>query len=239
MFSYFVFNGVNSRDMGIYLQGPAPIMRGKERVIQQTVLGRAGALTLPEGDDVYEPYTQQLVLRAHEPVNSISAWLRGDGKVTFSGEPELVQEARVINQTQFKRISPHLKWWEGTVQFLCQPLKALRHEPEYMIASGDTLTNLGDVAERPILTFAGAYGTFLVTVGTQTLAITNLPAEKGGVVVDCGANMVLSYDKTVLLTNLSERDFPVLPRGRSSLSFTAGANSSCGTVTIGRRQRWL
>lgn len=236
MFSYFIFNGVHSRDMGVYLAGPAPVMRGKKRVIQQTVLGRPGALIIPESEDAYEPYTQQLILRAREPVNGISKWLRGEHYITFSGEPDRKQLATVINQTQFKKVSKHLSYWEGTVQFLCQPLKEAIHEESYLITSGDTITNLGDTDEKPLLTLEGAYGDFAISAGGRVLAVTGLGQSYGGCVIDCDAQLMLSYDKTELLTNLTAGDFPVLKEGDNTVLITG---SHPGAVTIGRRQRWL
>lgn len=235
MFSYFIFNGVHSRDMGIYLAAAAPIMRGKERVTNATVLGRAGTLTLPEGEDVYEPYTQQIVVRAKDP-QAVTAWLRGDGYITFSTDPDRRQKCRVVNQLQYKKISKHLEWYESQVQIYCQPLKELIHEPEYAYVSGGTLTNLGDTVERPVLTLTGAYGDLAVSGGGKTLTITGLDQELGGCVIDSGANALLSYDKTQLITNLTAGEFPVLPVGASSIQIT-GAHA--GTATIWRRQRWV
>ena len=176
MYSYFIWNGVHSRDMGIYLSGPAPIMRGKERVSNMTVLGRAGTLTLTEGEDVYEPYTVQLTVRAREPINTVYKWLRGSGYVTFSGEPDVRQPARIINQVQLTKISKHLSYWEGAVQFMCQPLKELIHEPEYAVTNGATLVNLGDVTEKPVFTLEGAYGNIALGIGDSELLIANLRA---------------------------------------------------------------
>ena len=237
MYSYFVFNGVDSRDMGIYLAAPAPIMRGKERLTDATVLGRAGTLTLAQGDDIYEPYTQQLIVRAREPIHEITKWLRGSGYVTFSGEPELRQLARVVQQAQFKKISHNLAYWEATVQFYCQPLKELIHESEYAYTSGAPLVNLGDVIERPVITLTGAYGNIEIAVGAeQGLRIEGLDSAYGGCVVDCGARELLSLDKSELLTRLTTGDFPALPVGRSAITFSG---DHLGAVTIGRRQRWV
>lgn len=235
MFSYFIFNGINSRDRGIYLDAPAPVMRGKERVTQVTVLGRAGTLTLPEGEDVYETYTQQLILRSKNPAPNVSAWLRGEHYVTFSTELDRKQLARVINQTSFKRISYGLAWYEGTVQFLCQPLKELIHEPEHAVTSGQVLVNLGDVTEKPLLTLDGAQGDITVSAGGKTLTINALPSAYGGCVIDSDAGMLLSFDGTELLTGLTEGEFPVLAPGRNTLTMSG----TVGAVTIRRRQRWL
>lgn len=237
MYSYFVFNSIDSRDMGVYLAAPAPIMRGKKRVVQATVLGRAGALLLPEGEDVYEPYTQQLILRAREPVHDISKWLSGDGWVTFSGEPDYKQPATVIDQMQFKKVSHHIPYWEATVAFLCQPLKRLVHERTQGVVSGGTLVNLGDVNERPLITLTGASGDIAITVGEQEpLVITGLDASYGGCVIDCDAMELLSLDKSELLTRLTAGVYPYLPVGRSTL-YAAG--SAPGTITVARREQWL
>lgn len=240
MFSYFVWNGVNSRDMGIYLDAPAPVIRGKERTVDATVLGRAGTLTLTEGEDIYEPYTQQLILRAREDAHEVSKWLRGSGWVSFSAEPEKRQQARVINQISFKKMSRHLSWYEGTVAFHCQPLKRLVHEGEYAIVHAASVTNLGDVTERPVITLTGAYGDislgFAHGSAIELLTITGLDEDYGGCVVDCGARQLLSLDGKTLLTNLTGGVFPFIEPGTAEFRLTG---SHAGTATIGRRQQWL
>lgn len=239
MFSYFVFNGVNSRDRGIFLDAAPVLMRGKERVTDVTVLGRAGTLTLTEGSDIYEPYTVGVLMRAREPQGTLYKWLRGDGYITFSTEPERKQKCRVVNQTQFKRVSRNLNWYEGTVQFLCQPLKEALHEQSYALSAGATVRNTGDVTERPVLTLTGASGD--VNVGfyqdgaIDVFTIADLDAAYGGVVIDSENRMVTSLDGSTLLTNLSSGEFPTIEPGAATLRISG----SYGTVTIGRRERWL
>jgi phage-related protein len=43
--------------------------------------------------------------------------------VTFSGEPDRKQAARVIGAITLNRISRNMDKWQGEVQFYCQPLK--------------------------------------------------------------------------------------------------------------------
>lgn len=236
MYSYFIFDGINSRDRGIYLDAPAQVIRGKKRVTQVTVLGRPGALTLPEGDDVYEPYTQQLILRAKNPAQNVLSWLNGQKYVTFSTEPDKRQLAEVINQVSFKRVSYGLDWYEGTVQFLCQPLKELIHEPVQAAVNGTVFVNLGDTVEKPLITMDGAAGDFTVSMGGNTLAVKGLDSSYGGCIIDCDAGMLLSYDGTELLTALTEGDFPELVPGRNTVAIDG---VTVGTVTVRRRQRWL
>lgn len=237
MYSYFIWNNKSSRAMGIYLDAPAPIMRGKERMSEAVVLGRAGTLLLSQGEDNYEPYTQQLILRAPAPASGVFKWLRGGGYVTFSGEPDRKQAARVLNQVQFKRVSRHLSWYEGTVAFYCQPLKSLIHEPNYEIVSGATVRNLGDVREKPVITLAGAYGDFTVGFGDSLLTVEGLNQSYGGCIVDSGAQALLSLDGQTLLTNLTGGEFPTIPAGSMPAFVLSGSHT--GAATIGRRQRWL
>lgn len=237
MHSYFIWDNVNSLTMGIYLDGPAPVIRGKERMTEAVVLGRAGTLLLSQGEDNFEPYTQQLILRSPAPVGSVFRWLRGDGYVTFSCEPDRKQAARVINQVQFKKVSRHLNWYEGTVAFYCQPFKRLIHEPEYAIVSGATVWNLGDIRERPVITLTGAYGDFTVGFGDSLLTVEGLNQSYGGCVVDSGAQALLSLDGQTLLTNLTGGEFPTIPAGEGPAFILNGSHT--GAATIGRRQRWL
>lgn len=236
MHSYFAWNNINSLSMGIYLDAPAPIMRGKERVSEAVVLGRSGTLLLGQGEDNYEPYTVNLLLRARAPVAEIYRWLRGDGFVTFSGEPDRKQAARVLNQVQFKKISYNLNWYEGTVAFYCQPYKRALHEAEYAIVSGATVKNLGDLREEPMITLTGAYGDLSVGFGGSLLSIEDLDQSYGGCVVDCGARALLSLDGQTLLTNLTSGEFPSAAPGVSTFHLIG---SHAGTATIRRRQRWL
>lgn len=240
MYSYFVWNNISSRTMGIYLDAPAPVIRGKERMTEAVVLGQAGTQLLSQGEDNYEPYTQQLILRSPAPASSVYRWLRGDGFVTFSEEPDRKQRARVINQVQLKKVSRHLNWYEGTVAFYCQPLKGLIHEPEYEIVSSATVRNLGDVTERPVITLEGAYGD--ITLGfkngsvIEPLYITGLDQSFGGCIVDSGAHALISLDGQTLLTNLTSGKFPFIKPGVAEYRMIG---SHTGTATIGRRQRWL
>lgn len=242
MHSYFVYNGINSRDMGVYLDAPAPVMRGKKRVTDVTVLGRSGTLSLSEGEDeeIYEPYTVGLILRARDSASRIYRWLQGQGTVTFSTEPDRVQKCSVVNQVQMKKISHHLNWYEGTVQFFCQPLKGALHEADESVAAGAYVTNLGDLIERPVITLTGGYGN--INVGFKNgntvtvLSIEGLAQSYGGCIVDCDAKMLLSLDGQTLLTNLTSGTFPFIKPGTAQFRISG---SHYGTITIGRRQRWL
>ena len=59
--SYFIWNGIDCRDMGVKLSGPVPIIRPEERVQHVEIPGRDGDLTELESDDsdqIYNSYIQ-------------------------------------------------------------------------------------------------------------------------------------------------------------------------------------
>ena len=112
---YFIWNDVDCRTKGIRLQSMPEIIRPEERISHVIVPGRAGELTVTEGNDIYNSYIQPIhcVVNSAANVAEAERWLRGDGYITFSGQPNLTQRARVINAVTFAKQSPNSDWWEA------------------------------------------------------------------------------------------------------------------------------
>ncbi len=238
MHSYFIWKNEDSRDWGIYLKAPAPIVRGKERVQNVTIPGRAGSFQILEGDGIFDTYLQSLVARIPQTAVNRGAlkWLSGEGYITFSTMPDKRQKARLINQVTLNKLSYNLGWYEGTLAFECQPLKELLHEPtDVLLSSGSTLYNVGDVPEKPLFTVTGS-GDFALTVNDEAFAVADITAEQGGCIIDCDTCEVLTYDGTTLMTGQSAGEFPVFKAGSNTISWTG---ASVTGVTVQRRQRWL
>ena len=237
MRSYFIWRGQDSRDWGIYLKAPAPIIRAKERVTSVVIPGRAGSYHILEGDGILDTCLQSIVARVPQAAIDRGAlsWLSGSGYLTFSTLPDRRQQARLINQVQLQKLSYNLGWFEGTLAWECQPYKELLHEPtDVLLSSGSALKNLGDVPERPLFTVTGS-GDFALTVNGETFTITGITAEQGGAVIDCDACEV-STPAGELITIQSAGAFPELAPGVNSVSWTG---SGITQVTALRRQRWL
>ena len=236
MQSYFIWNGADCRSNGVTLRGPVPIVRPEERVKHVEIPGRSGDLTETEGENIYNSYIQTATIsvRGGFRVREIYKWLRGAGYVTFSGEPDRKQKARVIGAITLTKISRNLDKWAGEVQFYCQPLKELIHDtPVTVTASGTNVRNRGDVDARPMwkVTVAGSGSNKTVTLGTIT--ITGLT---GGSVIWIDSDMmeVWNDDRTATVTQKSSGEFPVLTPGDNAVTFT-GASS----IEIEKRERFL
>jgi phage-related protein len=174
--SYFIFNGVDSRSKGILLRHALPVIRPEERIKHVAIPGRAGDLTELEGEEVYEPYIQTVALSVKGTKKEETLkWLQGEGYFITSAQPTLRQSARVIGAVTLDKVSAHLDWWQGQVQFYCQPLKeAATQESNIEITSSPgTVTNPGDVKSKPLIQINGS-GSITLIAGGQTLILTGV-----------------------------------------------------------------
>ena len=233
MRSYFIFNGTNSTTHNILVEHTAPIQRGEERVQNVIIPGRAGDLTVIEGEDIYNPYIQNLTISfPGNKLSAVRAWLRGSGWVTFSTEADRRQECRIINALDFEKVPHSINWYRGEVAFYCQPIKRMLTDPSGAITSGGYIKNEGDLPMYPLITLTGS-GDMTVSVLQKTLSIASVPA--GGCVIDCEAQIVTNGAGTESLMASVSGDFPIVPVGTTyTLTFTGA--TACNVV---RRQRYL
>ena len=234
--SYFIWNGMDCRAMGVRLSGPVAIVRPEERVQHVEIPGRSGDLTELEGDQVYNSYIQTASIMVHggNRVREIYNWLKGSGYVTFHGEPDRKQAARIIGAITLNRHSYNLDWWEGEAQFYCQPLKQLLKEmPTEVTQAWTVVTNAGDVTSRPRITAKASGTSMTITVGKKSFTLTGLTANTE-YIIDSDAMEVTNAAGTTLLTKNSTGAFPMLETGENTLS-----GSGWSKLVIERRERFL
>ena len=244
--SYFIWKDRDCRSMGVWMQGPAAIIRPEERVKHVQIPGRSGDLTQTEGTDIYNSYIQTatILVKSGYNVREVYKWLRGEGYVTFSGEHDRKQSARIIGAVTLNKHAYNLDWWTGEVQFYCQPLKQLLQESKVTVtSSGTTVINSGDVECRPLYKVTVASGKTSITLTTgwtddgvsmqRTIAVTGLT---GGSVyyIDCDVMEVYDANRTTLLTKKSSGSFPVMGQGANTVTFT-----NIGSLEITKRERYL
>ena len=236
--SYFIWNGVDCRSMGIIMRGPAPIIRPEERVKHVEIPGRSGDYTQTEGEAIYNSYIQTVSfsIRGGNRVREVYRWLRGAGYITFSGEPDRRQQARVIGAITMTRHGHNLDYWEGECQIYCQPLKQLLTEAKTTIsASGASVLNNGDVACRPMWKVTVGSGKTAISIVSRGIAFAVNNLTGGSVIwIDSDAMEVWNADKTTLLTVNSTGDFPMLDPGNNTVT---GVNWD--SIEIEKRERYL
>ena len=236
--SFFIWNGIDCRSKGIILRGPAAIVRAEERVKHVEIPGRAGDLTETEGADIFNSYIQTVTIsvRGGMNVRNVYKWLRGSGFVTFSGEPDRKQAARIIGAITLNRISRNMDHWLGEVQFYCQPFKQLMDEK---ITSTSTVRNNGDVACKPKIKVTctgdgqGGRASAVITIGGKTFTVTDNLAGTI-LMIDSDAMVVTNSDGTADWTSYSSGEFPVLQPGNNTIT-----GSGWSSIEIEKRERYL
>ena len=227
----FTWNGLTSGNKGIRLQSMPEIVRPEERVNHVTIPGRSGEMTLTEGEDIYNSYIQTipLIIDNKADVKAAEQWLRGDGYVTFSCEPERKQRARVINAVTFQKHSKNSNWWEAEVQFYCEPIKRSTTETNIEITtSGTSVTNPGDLKAFPKIAITGS-GLVTVAVCGRTLTI---PDCVSGWIIDCENEWILQGNTPLI--GVCSGVFPILNTGENVVTFTGATK-----LTITPNWRYL
>ena len=234
--SYFIWNGMDCRNMGVTLAGPVAIVRPEERVKHVEIPGRSGDLTQVEGENVYNSYIQTATIqvRGGYRVRDVYRWLRGSGYVTFSGEPDRRQPARIIGAVTLNKHSHNLDIWVGEVQFYCQPLKELlREETVTITSSGTSIFNAGDVTEKPKIKLTASGGNATITIGGNTTLMTSLTSGVN-YVLDSETQEMITLSGGTSVTNQTIGAFPMIPVGTHTITGTGWSK-----LEIERRERFL
>ena len=234
--SYFIWKNQDCRSMGVLLQGPVPIVRPEERVNHVEIPGRSGDLTELEGENIYNSYIQTatIMVKGGFHVREVYKWLRGSGYVTFHGEPDRKQPARIIGAVTLQKHSRNLDWWVGEVQFYCQPLKMKLSDNTVTISSsGSSVLNAGDVQSRPKIKATANATSLTVTANGKTLTVTGLTSGQK-YIIDSDIMEVTDSAGTTILTQNSTGDFPVLEPGSNTIT-----GSGWSSLEIDRRERFL
>ena len=234
--SYFIWKNKDCRSMGVWLQGPVSIVRPEERVSHIEIPGRSGDLTLLEGENIFNSYIQTatILVKGGFRVREVYDWLRGSGYVTFSGEPDRRQKARIIGAVTLNKHAYNLDWWTGEVQFYCQPLKELLQEKTTEItASGAAIRNSGDVTEYPKITMTASGTSASITIGGNTTLITGITS---GVkyVLDSEIMEMITETGGTIVTNKTSGQFPQIPQGNQAVT-----GSGWSKLVFERRERFL
>ena len=237
--SYFIWKNADCRSKGVIMRGPAPIIRAEERVKHVEIPGRSGDLTETEGENIFNSYIQtvEISVRGGFRVREIYKWLRGSGYVTFSGEPDRRQQARVIGAITLNRVSRNIDHWAGEVQFYCQPLKEkLQEETVTVTSSGTSVRNIGDVTSKPRITMTASGANVQITAGGNNLLCMSLTSGHKYVIDSetCEMTDITDLASTVICTNLTTGDFPVLKPGSNTI-----IGSGWSKLEIEKRERFL
>jgi len=223
--NWFKWNGESCLNYGITVTELPPPTIPAERVTHTNVPGRAGSLTILEGDYVYDDVVLSCtcVISDLSKIPAIAGWLRGSGTVTFADREGGFYYATIANQIPFEKIlrgNPHRMF---TINFRCKPFWYEESpDPIILIAEMETsaiLQNPGNVPSEPIIMIAGTGEITLMVNGT----IIELSDMAGSITID--SQLQEAYNGTTSLNSRMSGDFPVLLPGQNAISWSGNVTN--------------
>lgn len=246
--SYFIFNGIDSRNFGI-VQGLAlpPLA---ERTIQTTEIpGRAQPLNRLRNERKNIQISLVLSVTSHEKIREINSWLQGKGDLILSSDLNKKYHAYINLGITPERLTR--RFGNIPIIFTCEPFAYSVTNPFVSTPMGMDDSNLtgsmtiisnGTAESCPLLYFSVA-GKLRVTVnGTDTSLIITTPGaysdteysydssieegtafyhynyEKRNFYIDTAALIAYDGNRNVL-TSLTSGPFPTFQTGENVITF--------------------
>lgn len=244
---YFIWKGIDSRAMRVWVQKHPPIDRPPMRYQSVTIPGRPGSLTLVEGADIYEPYVREMTImpKPNADIHAIVRWLTGSSYVVFGHEENRIQKARIYDEISLVRQFADQR--SAVVRFLCDPFKGERYgDREYAMtvdaeAEGTyQLEGEGDVICYPKFELTASGSVSIIVNGTE-LALSGLD-DDADVTIDCETRT--AYTITVdegtgvsdMVSVTTYGDYAkISPTGQTEIAWTEGFTA----LKIIPRWRWF
>ena len=236
MRNYFVFNGEDSRDYGVYIIC-SNVHNGPGRSYDPIeVPGRNGDLLLRNTrlnnvELTYPAFVYSNIKQNIENLKGVLLGTEGYARLTDSYNPDEYRLAYFPGEIEFD-MTKKLDAGEFEITFLCKPQRyLLSGASETVYTANFSVTNPTAFTARPLLHIVGYGGMF---VGSTFLRISNQISE---VYIDCdlmdcyGPNNENLNDYVTIRGN----EFPKLPAGATTwTTFT-----SAQTITsVGMTPRW-
>lgn len=233
---YFIFRGIDSRDIGVVVEDMFDVHRPKRNVQTIQVPGRDGRLT--QDDGTYDTYTISGKVNCFgAPLSDVYAWLSGSGDLILGDEPTRSIRASATAQIKNTRFRCDGCYDSLQVSFDCQPFRYHVEQTDGandipLTSSPATVSNPGTYKSAPRLTIEGT-GDAVLTIGTQILEVTDLA---GGVIIDSELGECFDLTETAMRNDrvtLMDDNFPALHPGANIISWTG-----TGVTKITVTPRW-
>lgn len=123
MKKFFIFNGIDSRDLQLHIAEYPPVFRPQERTNAITIPGRSGTIHELEGESVYNSYYNPFVVTALNPqlIDKVINAYRGTGELIFGNDLDHAYDVDFSESIQFTRIFK--EWKQATFNPEFQPFK--------------------------------------------------------------------------------------------------------------------
>lgn len=207
---YFIFKDINCNDLGIYVSQMPPEQYPEDEVEFVEVPGRDGYLTINKGRKLPITKTIKATLLKKENREAVKRWLRGEGKLILSTEPDVYFKARIAEPVEF--VGTIFGGRKFEVEFLCQPWAYLHTGDKVItIIEKDTIIKNPEDTSKPLITIYGS-GQVDLIINNKIHKFDNIDEY---VIVD--SELMETYKETSLVKYYG--DFPELTPGENIISW--------------------
>lgn len=224
MRQYLIYNGVSSKDFGLYLTGSGAFNAPERDIDTLEIPGRNGSLTIDNGR--YKNITQSYEAFIHrdfrQNAEGVRVWLlsaSGYRRLEDTYHPDHFRLARFAGPLEFT-VRALCSGAETQLLFDCDPRRFLKSgEVPTTVTDTTVLNNPTRFPALPLLTVYGS-GTGTITVSDN---IVSFGAIDEYVTLDCeqkdAYKGIENKNATVSLT-----EFPVLQSGENTISISGGVS---------------
>lgn len=224
---YFMLDGRDCRTLGLHVAKLPGVIVPQERVTYETVPARSGALTVLEGDQIYEDVIYSFDCWAEEGVDAVavSQWLQGEHELEIPNQPGGVYRARLNNQISIAQVLRTAPQRTMQINFRCKPFWYEIGVDDIEITAAGSVVNPGTVNSQPVITVYGS-GNIDLMIGGQTVILSNIVNGKPyRMDSEAMESFDIEFDDTLTSANgKMNGEYFVLQPGTSAVSWS-------GTVT--------
>lgn len=227
---YFIYNGIDSRMMGVIVTAMPPTVRAAQRVESVKVPGRSGSLH--ETDGSYDNYTKTMecAIKKREKIDDIAAWLTGSGEIIFSSEPDKVYRVTISNTISIAQMMRTFQKFQ--VSFDTYPFKysVNRFDEALEMEKPAVILGKGTVYSQPVITVHAA-GAVTLTINGADYPLDNVDGY-----VTINSEIEECYKSGLNMNNIFSADeFPRLEPGDNTISWTGEVEK----IEIQPNWRWF
>lgn len=217
MRNYFIFNGISSKDFGVYISGSGTFSGSERDVTTFQIPGRNGDLTLDNGryKNRSLKYPAFIYRNFDLNVEGLRNWLLADPgykRLEDSYHPDEFYLARYSGNFEVNA-DEALRAGDFDLTFNCYPQRFLKSgEFPIEVTAATSIINDTSQTAKPLIR---AYGTGSFTIGGATLTISTASTYTD---IDC--DIMEAYKGSTNCNGNISGTFPVLMPGENSVTIT-------------------
>ncbi len=234
---YIILNGIDSRTItGLLISSLAPISKPQVRTQVETIDGRSGDIVTPLGYSAYDKPIK-IGLTYNYNIDDIIEYFNSSGLVTFSNEPDKVYQYAIYEQIDFEKL---IRFKTAEVVLHVQPFKfSVSEQPRTFVISQSpatvTITNLGNIYARPIMSIT-ATGEVTFALNGSELLIIDFGETAQTIIINC--EELNAYNaQNVLLNRLITGNYDNIKLNKGSNEIVLTGNVTA--FTINKYSRWI